>query len=199
MKLATKVVTIVVAIVLMGQGVQAASASERDVSDVSAESTLAAQPPGVVGLISSDSRERSYEPEAGFVAGGLAFDVAEGDQFVADSTGQSATLTNAEGEIVLSFGVPELTSEDGLESLPAKFSVIDNVLQVLPLEVDAGRMTLNQNNSCFESWLASFVVGTSGSLLVCLPLGLANVVAGIACTVVLNAGASALDYSKSCG
>ncbi|TFD25098.1 hypothetical protein [Cryobacterium lyxosi] len=170
-----------------------------DNSAVAAESAQAAMLSDEVALIAEDNRDRSIQSASGYVATGLAFDLAEGDQFVVDGSGQSATLSNAEGQILLSLEAPSLTRGGGTETLPAKFSVLDNVLQVVPLDATAGQTSLNQHASCFESWLAGFIVGVSGELLVCLPIGLAFAPAGVACAVGLAGFAAVLNFSRSCG
>lgn len=198
-KLKYKLLSAIAAFALLSTGAQAASASEMGNSALAAESAQAAMSSDEFELIAEDNRDRSFERASGYVATGLAFDLAEGDQFVVDNSGQSASLSNAEGQILLSLEAPELTREGGTETLPAKFSVLDNVLQVVPLDASPGQISLNQHDSCFESWFAGFIVGMSGELLVCVPLGLAFPPAGIACAIALGAFTAALDFSQSCG
>lgn len=144
-----------------------------------------------------DGTVRTFEVVDSYSGNSLMFDLMPGDAIEVSPDGQYAAWLSADGSEILTFDSPVLQADDGPGTLPGEFLVIDNTLQIVP--ENSGDVSLNEHKTCFESWLASFVVGTSGSLLVCLPLGIANPIAGVACTVAMGATTAALDYSKSCG
>lgn len=154
---------------------------------------------GGLEITGSDGQTRALEKVPGAYGDALQFEFAKDDSVVLSQDKKSLTISNAAGQVLLAFDSPELRSADNpavvVESV---ISVEDGLVQVVPAdELFAGEQA--SRASCFASWLGSLVVSVGSGILVCLPLGLANVAAGIACTVAMGVGSASLDYDKACG
>ncbi len=99
----------------------------------------------------------------------------------------------------MSFDSPTLATKDGSHNKAAEFVVVDNTLQVQAQESTTDSdSTFMAMTSCFEEWLANFVLAFGSEALVCLPVGLANPVAGAVCALAMMGITGAIDTSGVC-
>lgn len=184
------------AMALILGGAQVAAAEEpHSAQATSPESMQEAADAGALMLVDGKDVERGVERVDGYFANGLRFDLAEGDALTVAEDGQSVELEDSAGDIVFSFSQPTLTSEDGSQTLEARFLYQDEVLFLAPASA-TGEIQLNEH--CFASWFGGFVTTVAGELLVCLPVSLINPFAGIVCGISMAALTNLLDYDISC-
>ncbi|UTX53756.1 hypothetical protein [Leucobacter aridicollis] len=153
---------------------------------------------GGVEVAGLDGQARTLEKVPGAYGDALQFEFAEGDNVSLSPDKKSLTISNAAGQVLLAFDSPELRSPGDPEVVvDSEILIEDGLIQVVP-SGSSFVEGVEARASCFASWLGSLVVSVGSGVLVCLPLGLANVAAGIACTVAMGVGSASLDYDKAC-